>query len=116
MLAIDVDKNPYAPVIHKVVEGSEIKAKTNLANPHTAHCLGSGEVMISCMGDKEGEAKGNFLLLDEEFNIKGTWTSDSLKFGYDFWYQPYHNVMVSTEFGRPNSFLKVSNSISSDLR
>ena len=25
---------------------------------------------------------------------------------YDFWYQPYHNVMVSTEWGHPKSFFK----------
>ena len=25
-------------------------------------------------------------------------------FGYDFWYQPYHNVLISTEWGHPKSF------------
>lgn len=25
---------------------------------------------------------------------------------YDFWYQPYHNVMISTEWGHPRSFFK----------
>lgn len=27
-------------------------------------------------------------------------------FGYDFWYQPYHNVMIGTEFGAPKFFFK----------
>ena len=25
---------------------------------------------------------------------------------YDFWYQPYHNVMIATEWGHPRSFFK----------
>ncbi len=25
---------------------------------------------------------------------------------YDYWYQPYHNVMVSSEWGAPNRFSK----------
>ena len=24
--------------------------------------------------------------------------------GYDFWYQPRHNVMISSEWGAPNCF------------
>ncbi|GMH44391.1 hypothetical protein BSKO_12343 [Bryopsis sp. KO-2023] len=103
---VDTESDPYAPKLHKVVEGAEIKEKTGLGNPHTAHCLGSGEIMISMMGDAEGEAQGNFVLLDEKFDVKGTWTKENTKFGYDFWYQPRHNIMVSSEFGRPNSFLK----------
>lgn len=103
---VDVSEDGRAPKIHKVVEGEEIKAKTGLAYPHTTHCLGSGEIMISTMGDPEGENKGGFFLLDEEFNVKGTWTGDSTAYGYDFWYQPRHNVMVSSEYGAPNAFLK----------
>jgi selenium-binding protein 1 len=55
-----------------VVEGSEIWSRTGLAYPHTAHCLANGDIMVSCMGDKEGNAEGSgFLLLDSDFNIKG---------------------------------------------
>jgi selenium-binding protein 1 len=28
------------------------------------------------------------------------------KFGYDFWYQPHWDVMISTEWGAPKSFKK----------
>ena len=28
-----------------------------------------------------------------------------MKFNYDFWYQPRHNVMVSTEWAAPNTFM-----------
>jgi selenium-binding protein 1 len=58
--------------LHKVVEPADIANKTGLAYPHTSHCLASGDVMVSCLGDKDGNAEGNgFLLLDSEFNVKG---------------------------------------------
>ena len=64
--------------------------------------------MISCMGDKDLKAKGSFLLLDEEFKVKGTWElpGEETPYGYDFWYQPYHNVMISSEWGEPSTFVK----------
>lgn len=40
------------------VEPWEMTQKCGLTAPHTSHCLGSGDIMISCMGDPEGEGKG----------------------------------------------------------
>ena len=58
--------------MHKVVEPEDILKKTGLAYPHTAHCLASGDIMVSCLGDGDGKAEGSgFLLLDSEFNVKG---------------------------------------------
>ena len=95
-----------APKIHKVIEPEEIKAKTNLTAPHTVHCLAQGNVMISCLGDREGNGPGGFLLLDENFDIIGHWEqkAEAMRFNYDFWYQPRHNVMVSSEWGAPKTF------------
>lgn len=31
------------------------------------------------------QAKGNFVLLDPELNVKGTWAKEDTAFGYDFW-------------------------------
>lgn len=78
----------------------------NCSTPHTAHCLASGEVMISIMGDKEGNGQSEYILLDgKTFDIKGTWTKgERAKFNYDFWYQPYFDVMVSSEWGAPRIF------------
>ena len=42
----------------QVIEPAEVKEKLGLSTPHTSHCLGSGEIMISAMGDAEGNAKG----------------------------------------------------------
>jgi len=38
----------------------------------------------------------------ENFTVAGTWEhGDGAPMGYDFWYQPRHNVMMSTEWGAP---------------
>lgn len=78
----------------------------NCSTPHTTHCLPSGEIMISTMGDKDGNGKGDFVLIDgETYKMKGTWTKgETARFGYDFWYQPYYDVMVATEWGTPKVF------------
>ncbi|MEQ8998945.1 MAG: selenium-binding family protein [Coleofasciculus sp. B1-GNL1-01] len=95
-----------APKLHKVIEPEEIKTKTNLSAPHTVHCLANSQVMISMLGDGEGNAPGGFLLLDENFDIAGRWENkaEGMKYNYDFWYQPRHNVMVSSEWAAPNTF------------
>jgi len=106
LYAIDTSEEK-APKLHKVVSGKEIREKTKLTWPHTVHCLGSGDIMVSCMGDQDGNGSGGFLLLDQNFNIKGRWENgNGTPFGYDFWYQPRHNIMVSSGWGDPNSFSK----------
>lgn len=104
---IDTGKDPRAPVLHKVIEPEEMHS-LDCSAPHTTHCLPSGEIMISTMGDKNGNAKGDFLLIDgATYQTKGTWINGKKpKFGYDFWYQPYYDIMVSTEWGTPNVFKK----------
>ncbi|VVB01235.1 unnamed protein product [Arabis nemorensis] len=66
-------------------------------------------MLVSCLGDKEGNAKGKgFLLLDSDFNVKSRWDKPghSPLFGYDFWYQPRHKTLISTSWGAPKAFLK----------
>ena len=98
--------DPQTPKIHKVIEPQEIKEKTNLTAPHTVHCLANSQVMISMLGDSEGNAPGGFLLLDENFDILGRWErkTDTMRFNYDFWYQPRHRIMVSSEWGAPKTY------------
>ncbi|XP_069506386.1 methanethiol oxidase-like [Ambystoma mexicanum] len=107
---VDVGMDPRAPRLHKAIEPTDVYFKCNLANPHTTHCLGSGEVMISSVGDPSGNAKGGFILLDAEtFEVKGNWEKDghAAPFGYDFWYQHRHNVLASTEWGTPKLMFDV---------
>uniref|UniRef100_A0AAQ5YD12 Methanethiol oxidase n=1 Tax=Amphiprion ocellaris TaxID=80972 RepID=A0AAQ5YD12_AMPOC len=105
---VDVGTNPRAPKMQKMVEPVDLFWKCGLANPHTSHCLGSGQIMISCMGDPAGNGKGGFVLLDgETFEVLGNWEhpGEAAPFGYDFWYQPRHNVMISTEWGAPKALV-----------
>ena len=94
------------PKIHKVIEPEEIVEKTNLTAPHTVHCLADGNIMISMLGDSEGNGPGGFLMLDENFEVAGRWENgmDGMRYNYDFWYQPRHNVMVSSEWAAPNTY------------
>lgn len=96
------------PKLHKVIEAKEIADKVNLSAPHTVHCLADGNIMISMLGDAQGEGPGGFMLLDGDFNVMGRWETDAtnMKFNYDYWYQPRHNVMVSSEWGAPNTVSK----------
>lgn len=100
--------NPRDLKMHKVIEPEQIASKTNLGAPHTVHCLADGTIMLSMLGDAAGNTPGGFLLLDDKFEIVGRWEgkSSGLEFNYDFWYQPRHNVMVSSEWGAPNTFSK----------
>lgn len=42
----------------QVIEPEDIHAKCGLGYLHTSHCLASGEVMISTLGDPKGNGKG----------------------------------------------------------
>jgi selenium-binding protein 1 len=98
--------DPARPKLHKVIEPETILSKTGLSAPHTVHCLADGTVVISMLGDAQGRGPGGFLVLDENFEIKGRWerNADGMKFNYDFWYQPRHNVMVSSEWAAPQTY------------
>lgn len=96
---------PRQPKLVKVIEPEEVVRRTKLTAPHTVHCLPSGEVMLSMLGNEKGEGPGGFLLLDEKFDIAGVWErgTEGMRYNYDFWYQPRRNVMVSSEWAAPNT-------------
>ena len=96
--------NPREPKMHKVIEPAEV-LKTKLSAPHTVHCLADGHIMLSMLGNDKGEAPGGFLLLNDKFEVVGPWekNKEGMKYNYDFWYQPRHNVMVSSEWAAPNT-------------
>ena len=102
---MDMATNPRAPEIYKVIDGQVLKDH-NVTAPHTSHCAPNGTIVISTMGDAEGNSKGEFIVFDKNFECLGTWTKGDKKAicGYDFWYQPYFNIMVSSEWGAPKLF------------
>ncbi|HLW67697.1 MAG TPA: selenium-binding family protein [Gemmataceae bacterium] len=99
---VDTEK-PAEPKLIKVIEPEEVVKKTKLTAPHTVHCLADGRIMISMLGNEKLEGPGGFLLLDDKFNIAGHWEAgtEGMNWNYDFWYQPRHNVMVSSEWAAP---------------
>lgn len=98
-------QTPDKPKLHKVIEPDEVLRKTRLTAPHTVHCLADGRIMISMLGDDKLNGPGGFLLLDEKFDVAGRWEADTkgMNYNYDFWYQPRHNVMVSSEWAAPST-------------
>ena len=98
-------EDPRRPTFHKVIEPKEVVTKARLTGPHTVHCLPDGHVMISMLGDQNGDAPGGFLLLDDQFEVAGRWEAgrEGMRFNYDFWFQPRHNVMVSSEWAALNT-------------
>ncbi|PVD32694.1 hypothetical protein C0Q70_08139 [Pomacea canaliculata] len=67
---VDMGVDPREPRLYKVVEALDIRKKTGLGSPHTSHCLGSGQVMISCIGDCDGNGGKIILALVLQPGVK----------------------------------------------
>ena len=104
---LNVADDPRRPRIEKVIERDELVRQTGLTRPHTVHCMPGEKIVISMLGDAEGNGACGFAVLDARtFEIKGRWDADSngARLNYDFWYQPRQNVLASSEFGEPNAY------------
>jgi len=97
-------KERRAPELETVIEPEEVYDH-DLSAPHTVHCIPDGQILISMLGDADGELPGGFLELNENFEIDGRWEPPGeIDFNYDFWYQPRHDVMISTEWAAPTTY------------
>ena len=104
---VNVAEDPRRPRIEKVIEPEELVAKTGYTRPHTVHCMPGDNVVVSMLGDAEGNGAGGFAVLDARtFEVKGRWENGGPHpaLGYDFWYQPRTNALISSEFGEPNAY------------
>jgi len=104
---VNVADDPRKPTIEKVIEPDELVAKTGLTRPHTVHCMPGDNVVMSMLGDADGNGAGGFAVLDAKtFEVKGRWENGGERppFNYDFWYHPRQNTLVSSEFGEPNAY------------
>jgi selenium-binding protein 1 len=104
---VNVADDPRRPRIEKVIEPKEVIEKTGYTRPHTVHCMPGDNIVVSMLGDAEGNGAGGFAVLDAQtFEIKGRWENggEVPGFNYDFWYQQRKNVPVSSEFGEPNAY------------
>jgi len=104
---VNVADDPRKPYIEKVIEPEEMVRETGYTRPHTVHCMPGENIVISMLGDAEGNGAGGFAVIDAKtFELKGRWENGSQtpRFNYDFWYQPRKNLLVSSEFGEPNAY------------
>jgi selenium-binding protein 1 len=104
---VNVGDDPRRPTLEKVIEPEEVIAATGYTRPHTVHCMPGDNIVISMLGDADGNGAGGFAVLDAKtFELKGRWENggETPRFNYDFWYQPRRNALISTEFGEPNAY------------
>jgi selenium-binding protein 1 len=104
---VNVADDPRRPWIEKVIEREELVRATGLTRPHTVHCMPGENVVISMLGDPDGNGACGFAVLDARtFAVKGRWEDGGPhpSLNYDFWYQPRHNVLASSEFGEPKAY------------
>jgi len=92
------------PELTKVIEPEEVY-EHDLSAPHTVHCIPDGEILISMLGDADGDLPGGFLELNDDFEVQGRWDPPGeIEMNYDYWYQPRQNVMLSTEWAAPKTY------------
>jgi methanethiol oxidase len=104
---VNVADDPRKPRIERVIEPDELIRETGLTRPHTVHCMPGENIVISMLGDADGNGACGFAVIDAKtFEVKGRWENGGPHppFNYDFWYQPRKNVLVSSEFGEPNAY------------
>ena len=104
---LNVADDPRRPAIEKVIEPEELVEKTGYTRPHTVHCMPGEKIVISMLGDSTGAGAGGFAVLNAQtFEVEGRWENggERPQLGYDFWYQPRKNTLVSSEFGEPNAY------------
>ena len=97
-------KDRRNPELQTVIEPEEV-FEHDLSAPHTVHCVPDGKVIVSMLGDADGELPGGFLELDDDFEIEGRWDPPGeIEMNYDYWYQPRRNVMISSEWAAPKTY------------
>ena len=104
---VNVADDPRRPRIEKVIEPEEVVRETGHTRPHTVHCMPGDNVVISMLGDADGNGAGGFAVIDAKtFEVKGRWEigGKTPSYNYEFWYQPRQNALVSSEFGEPNAY------------
>jgi len=100
---LDTKANPRRPELVKVIEGSEVQAKTGYAAPHTVHC-GPDGIYMNALGAPDGGGPGGIFMLDHrDFDVKGAWEKDRgpQRLAYDFFWHLGQDTMITSEWGTP---------------
>jgi selenium-binding protein 1 len=101
---VDTKADPRRPELVKVIEGSEVHARTGYAAPHTVHC-GPDGIYVNALGSPTGDGPGGIFMLDHDtFELKGPWEKDRgpQRLAYDFFWHLGHDTMITSEWGTPN--------------
>jgi selenium-binding protein 1 len=101
---VDTKADPRRPELVKVIEGSEVHARTGYAAPHTVHC-GPDGIYVNALGSPTGDGPGGIFMLDHDtFEPKGPWEKDRgpQHLAYDFFWHLGHDTMITSEWGTPN--------------
>ena len=101
---LDTKANPARPELIKVIEGSEVQAKTGYAAPHTVHC-GPDGIFMNALGAPDGDGPGGIFVMDPEtFELKGRWEKErgSQVLSYDFGWHLGQDTLITSEWGTPN--------------
>ncbi|MFC5973364.1 selenium-binding family protein [Halomarina salina] len=97
-------KDRRNPELQTVIEPEEV-FEHDLSAPHTVHCIPDGKIVLSMLGDADGELPGGFLELNDDFEVAGRWDPPGeIGMNYDYWYQPRRNVMISSEWAAPETY------------
>jgi len=104
---IDTKPDPLKPHIERIIEPEEVMEKSGYSRPHTVHC-GPDAIYVSALGSENGNgSSGGIFLMDHfNFDVIGPWEIDrgSQQLSYDFWWHLTEDVMVSSEWARPEQF------------
>ena len=101
---LDTKANPRQPELIKVIEGSEVHAKTGYAAPHTVHC-GPDGIYMNALGTPDGGGPGGIFMLDHQtFELKGRWEKarGPQHLSYDFFWHLGQDTMITSEWGTPD--------------
>ena len=79
---LNVADDPRRPRIEHVIEPEEIARATGYSRPHTVHCMPGDNVVLSMLGDADGNGAGGFACLDAStFEVKGRWENGGARPG-----------------------------------
>ncbi len=104
---VDTRPDPTRPHIVKIIEPEELMARSGYSRPHTVHC-GPDAIYVSALGSANGgDGPGGIFLLDHfSFDVIGPWEihRGSQELAYDFWWHLAEDVLMSSEWCRPEQF------------
>src|SRR5262249_57150591 len=94
------------PMLAKALEPEQLAEKTVYTRPATVLC-GPGGISVTALGTAEGKAPGGSLVMaHESVEPLGRWEVDRgpQQFAYDAWWHLGHDIMVTSEWGTPDTF------------